>query len=140
MKTLFRLIILLTVFSLFTQTSFADKLQTVFTPNASTAIFLNCYNPDEAVVQKYQELKKLMATKWPVAKKAKTEAFFLPYYPFTKQIIFIYVGGVKKMNGALCPLPNTTYIASHFHKKTSRAMINIKTPKKTIREVQSIMQ
>ena len=141
MKKLSIFIALLAFF--FSTQSFAQNtntLQGVFTPNATTAVFLNCLNEDKNVIQKYEALKKEMAKIWTEKENPDTNIFFITNSPFTRQIIYVYVGGIKKRDGGLCPLPNSSYIASCYRNKTTRSLVNINNPQKTIAEIKKIIK
>ncbi|MDA3840510.1 MAG: hypothetical protein PF572_05435 [Patescibacteria group bacterium] len=125
---------------LFVQASFAENLQAIFTPTATTAVFLNCYNADKDVVQSYETLKNEMAQVWIEEKNPDTNILFVTGSPFTKQIIYVYVSGIKRSDGSLCALPKSNYIACSYHNKTSQSITNIENPQRTIAEIEKIMK
>jgi len=140
MKKIIFVILFLFIGLSFSQPASAKNQQAIFTPSASTVIFLNCYASDKSIIKKYQELKKAMLKKWSEEKNVNTDIFYTQVYPFTRQIINVYVGGIKRINKTFYSLPNSNFITSYYKHELFQSLVNIENPQKTIESIEKIIR
>ena len=114
--------------------------QTTFSINPNTIVFLNCHSRNKNVIEKYQDLKKEMEKEWASLNNPEISTFFMSYPTFSRQIINVYVGGVRKSNGNIGSSPNFNHITSRYQNMSHKSFVSIKNTQETIIELLRMMK